>query len=371
MKNYLIPSAIATVFLLFSSCRTVEEGSNLPDPGSGNELLSPDHPEEQAADPPDYAVPLSPAITDDSTAPVELPVPKLSLSFYEPQISGAIAKDNPVNPPLPVFHIPEEETPTLAVPEAFPDKKEESAVIPAVKAAPTAAEEVLQTESAENERQAVGESPDVTGEETFPFGEISLVILDGTDWFYLKEKEGADVNFTDRSIMNGKTLFSYDFPGVGTYILLFQRQDHRTGTTERAEILVKVQEDVPAVIPEEEGEDGKETADRSEAVDSIASPAESVVTAEKRLEEIEEDPEKVEETLGLLEFLADAASDDESLAGYYYRMARTLEMNTRFQDLRKAYETYQYIENTFFLTDYYEKAVERIRYLDRHFFKLR
>ncbi|MBN2628088.1 MAG: hypothetical protein JXA95_15575, partial [Spirochaetales bacterium] len=187
---------------------------------------------------------------------------------------------------------------------------------------------------------------------------------------FLRVKEGDRLDYTDRTTADGKTLFSYEVPGEGTWVLLFQRQNNSTGDSELAEVTLYGEEPLPSgdtepiAVEEPLMETPAPTPVGPAATGDIAQ-------AQERLKEIEENPEKVQETLDLLEFLIDASSDDEALAGYYYRTARTLEMNSLYQDLRKAYETYEYIRDTFFLTDYYELAQERLRFLDRHFFKLR
>ena len=341
-------------------------------------------------DPPDYRPQLSDAADEEEET--SLPLPELALSGFVPLLTSSAEALPEPELPLPVFRDEGEradpagepapvsprsddiaigETARLAVPQDFhepinpveaePEEKETVTVSSPAKAAPPA------------ETPSEQSAPAFIMEETLPLGDIALLNLEGSDWYFLEEKEGGEVDFVDRTTLEGKSLFSFQFPRVGTYRLIFQRQNHSTGDLDKAEILVRILEEEDLSLSE--SPDGADPAEEHSSVITGEEPAggdePDAADAAERLEEIEEDPEKVEETLELLEYLVDVASDDESLAGYYYRMARTLEMNTRFQDLRRAYDTYEYIADTFFLTDYYELAEERIRYLDRHFFKLR
>ncbi|MDC7224801.1 MAG: hypothetical protein PQJ60_13730 [Spirochaetales bacterium] len=376
MKHYNRPALIPVVLLLLTvGCQSVEE----------------------RLDPPDYTAILPSEAPEVS---VDLPLPQLVLSYYLPPPILPLHEELDLPLPLPAYRgegavvmaAPvEEEEKASPVVTPSPPPAEEKSVDSNERSQSSSRSESSQTVAPTREREEENEQAAPLREESFPAGEAALVVLEGTDWLYLREKEGEKVNFSDRTVMDGQTLFSFKFPQEGQYILVFQRQDFSTGDSEQEEILVHATE--PASEPQlssalgvddstgEEGaplepsfEEREETASDlpvSDVSEEKQSPSQAVSAAVARLEEIEENPDKVEETLDLLEFLMDAASDDEELAGYYYRLARTLEMNTRFQDLRKAYEIYGYIEDTFFLTDYYDLAVDRLRYLDRHFFKLR
>ncbi|MDC7219752.1 MAG: hypothetical protein PQJ59_07420 [Spirochaetales bacterium] len=356
MNKYTLPSLLFILLITVFGCQTVEGKLNQDD----------------------YKLPLGENPVEEDQE--ELPLPGFVYSLYAfSEVIIDEIDDSLVNLPLPEFHSQGEESPVPVEIASAP-----AAVVPATVTAPVVTKEPVLTEEENRTVEAEivdlidlsseGEKaePVYRSEEKYPTGEIALVILEDPDWFYLGEGDGQPVDFKDRTILDGKTLFTFEFPRAGTYTLVFQRQDLSKGESEEAAILAEVLDDYVSVAevdsPEEE-EIQPQVSEESSDVQK-ETPA-NILSAEKRLDQIDEDPDKVEETLELLEFLLDAASDDESLAEYYYRMARTLEMNTRFQDLRKAYETYQYIEDTFFLTDYYEKSVERIRYLDRHFFKLR
>jgi hypothetical protein len=309
----------------------------------------------------------------------ELPLPQLELSLFIPFLPPSNKTRVSIAPPLPIYREPivvkEEPSPpeVVAPVPKEPVVKEESPSSSVVKETVPQKEEKVEQEDLNSDPE-----PTVIGEEYFLPDEVSLVILEGSDWFYLKEKDGESLDFVDRTVMDGKTIFSFEFPEKGRFTLVFQRQDLSSGDTEEGELKVIVQDMLPesTSLDEEEAPDSgqdlveEDSGDNEEKVQEKTNIP-SVAAAEERLDEIEEDPDRVEETIDLLEFLMDAASDDESLAEYYYRMARILEMNTRFQDLRKSYEIYQYIVDTFFLTDYYDLSIERLRYLDRHFFKLR
>ena len=366
---------------LFLSCRTVD--------------VLPDNP--VFPDLPDYT-PLLPEEKEPEER-AELPHPALALSLFLPLPVERGDTPSEEELPLPEFHDQSDalsskedgdgghpEEPTASTPEVT--RERENAVLsvpPVVKAndepaGNPPAETAGPSPSIQDKKGAGDSVPDeerdipTIKEETFSAGEAGLMALDGSDWFFMKERDGSDVEYVDRTTMDGRTLFSFQFPGPGVYYLIFQRQDHSTGDTEKGEILVTIEEAGNAEEMIRDGFDAAPALSNSIIEEPTSTPVAdnpSVEQAAERLEVIEDDPEKVEETLQLLEFLVDAASDDESLAEYYYRMARTLEKNTRFQDLKRAYDTYEYIEKTFFLTDYYEKSVERIRYLDRHFFKLR
>lgn len=338
MKRYILFLPLA-LLLLFPGCSTAPEG----------EMPSPEE------IPPEPTPVSAPFITETPDKPEQdLPLPVIEFSLTIPQVPAPLTVSESAGLPLPVYQAPRKtpvpatdpslpETGTQAIPGKFPEESK-----PVVKAP-----EPVQEKPA----PAAKKTEEITyrREETLTAGEAGVVALDGTDWIFLRVADGTALDYKDRTSGNGKTLFSYTIPGEGTWILLFQRQDHSSGETELAEITIRGENPSPTPVPETE---------------ATERPAD-LVQAEERLREIEENPERVEETLGLLEFLMDAASDDETLAGYYYRMARTLEMNSLYQDLKRAYDTYKYIEDTFFLTDYYEKALERIRFLDRHFFKLR
>jgi hypothetical protein len=278
---------------------------------------------------------------------IELPLPEYIISFY-PYLPLGESSYNP------------------HVDLAYPTYR---------KPTPPAAEPVRVKEEVKDEPKPEEESTPETvkeiREERYSSGIPIPLVLEGTDWVYLGEENSEDTGFQDRKVLTDRTLFTFSFPEARTYILLFSRQNHSTGDSEQEKIRVVIEADSDKGIQKEESPES--IVPLEPAAEPVQETRENLETleAQARLQEIEENPEEAEESLELLEFLVNVESDDETLAGYYYRMARVLEMNSKVQDLNKAYDTYKYIIDHFFLTDYYELSEERIRFLDRHFFKLR
>lgn len=313
--------------------------------------------------------------------PADLPVPEFRITPMAYRPLGKAAEEKAPFLALPLYRLSlgkprvEEPKPGVLPPVPEPEETIPGEVTKSVSSAETTGEMKKPPPAAVEPENLPPKSP-ILKEEIYLLGFPAIVTLDGQDWLYIGEEDSRDPGFADRLAAQGQSLFTFSFPEPGRYVLLFTRFDARTGETEESRVAVTVEEEAP------QGEDGSGETETETGEDSLEpapgeippeeAPLAEEAQARERLDALEEDdPENAREILELLEFLTQTESDDDVLAAYYYRMARTLEMNSRFQDLRRSYGIYQLIEDRFFLTDYYELARERIRYLDRHFFKLR
>lgn len=192
-----------------------------------------------------------------------------------------------------------------------------------------------------------------------PESEITLE-LPGTGWSYLGMEPPLDTfKMLDQfsGLQGSRFLFSsITIPGV--YKLRFTKQDPRNGLEKGMLFIIEI-----APSQEPSLESSFPVMDHL----SVERNKEDLVKEIIEMKQRNEGPEKM---IPLLESLIRLDWNNEEYAGYLFELAQQLEKNGITQDLERAFALYERIQEEFFLSSYYEKAGERILYLNRHFFLL-
>jgi len=187
-----------------------------------------------------------------------------------------------------------------------------------------------------------------------PESDITLE-LPGGGWSFLgiePEQPSFQLMEQFQGLEKSRFLFS-PLTLEGRYVLRFTKQDPSTGRNKgiRYQIIIldsQEEDQTLSVVPEEQNK-------------------EDLLKEMLNLREKNESPEKM---IPLLEDIIRYDWNNEEYAGYLYELALQLEKNGVTQDLERAFSLYERIQEEFFLSSYYEKAGDRMLYLNRHFFLL-
>lgn len=292
-------------------------------------------------------IPASKEVADDMEVP--WPVPKMeSVLFAYPElilpqsVLAVIEWPIPELPDIRVHEVPQvRETPPPVVVVRPPDPPPVIVTRPEPEPTP---EPVSGTLWEENEAEA----------SLSPGSDITLE-LPGGGWTFLGiEPEQNSFQLIDQLQSLEKSRFIFTpLTLEGAYILRFKKQDPSSGRDKGVRYKIVI------LTP---------------SVDELTL---SAVSSERNKEELlkemidlrqkNEGPEKM---IPLLEDLIRLDWNNEEYAGYLYELALQLEKNGITQDLERAFALYLRIQDEFFLSSYYEKAGDRMLYLNRHFFLL-
>ena len=208
-----------------------------------------------------------------------------------------------------------------------------------------------------------------------------IINLQGTGWVFLTSSGNTELKLRDKSYdpASGRTRFAFTVKNSGEYDadLVFMKQDLLKGESEQKVLYIDksnspessataegnsiVEEETPLTVsdlkPEQietDGETALNTApDDLKAVSSVESeaienPVEEPVTAAKEL----------------------PADLNQLDAAELYHLAQSYEKPGTGQSLEKAMELYLMIKRDFPVTEERFKAESRIRYLNKHYFKV-
>lgn len=199
-------------------------------------------------------------------------------------------------------------------------------------------------------------------EEQHSFSPESEIILElpGAGWsFQGIEPALNSFKMLDQfsGLQESRFLFS-SISNPGEYKIRFKKQDPQSGSEKGMVFVIQI---TSPQISMQEG--------TGLAVDNtpVEKSKEELVQEVIEMKQRNEGPEKM---IPLLESLIRMDWNNEEYAGYLYELALQLEKNGITQDLERAFALYERIQEEFFLSSYYEKAGERILYLNRHFFLL-
>ncbi|MDA3850394.1 MAG: hypothetical protein PF447_03900 [Spirochaetaceae bacterium] len=227
----------------------------------------------------------------------------------------------------------------------------------------------------QEEPQVITESvpePTVERLETEVIGQETWGIsLPGGGWQLLEDRQdGEKVRLQQRNQNNNKTNFTFAPLPEGRYLLVFSKQDNQRGGQQEIHysIMVPSLEDPPAA--DEIVNQDQSASDEINALIEDQTETDDPQVLLEQLKQVEEDHNQTAKSIDLLEELLKFNWHDEESAGFYYRLARQLERNGVTQDIHRSYEIYQYIQEQFFLSSYYDLAGERMLYLNRHFLRL-
>lgn len=342
-------------------------------------------PADAAATPPPADIPADgPAVFSEtplkappgSTATaVTLPPPRLAPSPPPPYPwikAQAAPAAVPVADYTPADTLPAEpaDTPPAAPPRAAPPAEE--ATLPSrpaedtpVTPRPAAPADEEPTAGRENGGEAQN-----LGSLRVPPGEPFDYAVDGQGWIY-DGSSPAGVRFIKRTVPSTTTEFTFLAEEEGTYTLTFIYNDIISGLSERALLTLEVgsSEETPPgeweadlSMPAEEPEPGPPTAEEVVALGFY----EALREADKAL--------KGGNDLRALDILNAASrrfADSRDLDRILFALASLYEQNGPLRDLDRALGLYKRITDEYPASIFYNRAAERIIYIERNFIRIR
>jgi tetratricopeptide (TPR) repeat protein len=311
---------------------------------------------------------------------------------------------------------PKKAAPAATAPQAKPAapqaKEAKPAAKPAAKEAPKAAAKEapkataqpvlpLAPRSAAMDAAALPErQPDPIRSVTAEAGMRVEVPLDGTGWTYLGEKEGREgVLYESRRFEGAGVVFALVASKPGEYLLRFQRQDALRGLTYDELVALKVTPKAAVQALPAAGASGPASGASGPAAGVAGSPnvAPAAVAAgggatgspdaalgasAPAAKPAPDSPEgmlleaKNELGAGKVQGALDAL--DRLLARYpsgmdeaFYLYALALEQNGPLKDVKRAYALYKKVCSDYPQSAFWDKAAERVAYIERHYFEIR
>ena len=274
---------------------------------------------------------------------------------------------------------------------------------PALPLAPPSSEEIVLPSAEPN--------PSISRNVSAMVGERIEIPFDGSGWTYLGEKDGKDgVTYETRRFEGSGAVFVMLASKAGDYVLRFQRQDVLRGLTS-TELIGASVKNRPTVVASPQTAAGGETAlpgatpveapsaqaalVAPSAVAGAVSPAAGSPAASPSDANAQSasaasavpppDPNSPEGMLlaaknelgaGRVQSALDQL--DRLLAKYpagsdevFYTYALALEQNGPLKDIRRAYDLYKKVRDEYPESPFWDKANDRISYIERHYFEIR
>lgn len=218
-----------------------------------------------------------------------------------------------------------------------------------------------------------------------------VVVRDGYGWIFTgMSPDNGGIIFTSRDSDSGKTIFTFDTLQSGEYDLVFQKQDNIAGTavSEVLKTTIGGMEAPETVLPGQTEEAIEVLAERGAPPDFLELFAEGAYGQMTR--GLIEFLETAEEMRGLLpDMYAGFLDAGETGAAaktierylelgsygygddrYYYELAQLYESEP-LRSEKTAHRYYKIVVDVYPASIYYERALSRAAYLERHFLRVR
>jgi hypothetical protein len=201
--------------------------------------------------------------------------------------------------------------------------------------------------------------------------------FEGTGWTYLGEKgQKEGVRYDSRRFEGSNLVFVLSASKPGEYLLWFQRQDPLLGTAIDELVPLAVSQKAQAPMAPDQAQTGpsqQPSPAKTPAAAASGSPAagpgaespqEIILAARKEIE--------AGRAQGAVDALtALLARHPSGLDEAFFLMGQALELNGPTRDVQRAYSYYKRIRDEFPHSQFWDRASERMNYIERHFFEIR
>ncbi len=208
----------------------------------------------------------------------------------------------------------------------------------------------------------------------------------GTGWTYLGDEQGSDgIRYETRRFEKNEAVFTLNPERVGEYLLQFRRQDPVEQKAESVFVKVVVVALPSAVPPADsalrpiQAQVAKPDAAPAVAGQAAATPITAAAPADYALIT---DPalllkyardqlstQKVQPALDALNRYVSLFSSGNDELFYLYALA--YEQNTPFRNIKKSYDNYRRVRDEYPRSKWRKDSLDRIAYLEKHFYGLR
>ena len=329
-----------------------------------------------------------PSVIDVNTEPEETETPEKSgeqVKNKEPEETAESDRliDEEKN-------IPDSVSETAAVPSE-PENSRIAPVIPLPQPS-------VEKETAENNVDIPESSESINDRIMNEPGEITIS-LEGTGWIFRSDlSTGGSWKFTGRKTLNNLTEFTFIFTENGSWNMVFERQDLKSGERNRVSknIVVGGSGEPSAAESDNIEESEQDTySSKMASLEKESNPEEIIKAAldvsdvpritawleeylkgpvsvdllKKILAVLEENPGYSENKAEVLEKLADTDSG-ENKAEWLYRLAEILESPGEPEDMDRAASIYSEIMEKWPYSEWRIKSEERLMWLRRHYYRI-
>lgn len=304
-------------------------------------------------------------------------IPEVEISVYKVEVEGSEVIDDP---PIPIAEKVEPELPIVTIVEDVPYQN------PYIE---NPVENFVEPEIIPNNNNFRDNSPVIVPDNSTAIDETPLTFelygdsflsipLLGSGWIFnggQSEKGTMAVN-EDRVYTGEKTIFTFSFPESGSYTLSFQRQDLDSGDVKRKLAYVEVVNDGSRIENEDIFQQTSNSDEYEQFTNEHGNPEDKLTNLSEDqinaiLESAEENPDiSYRDRIDILDYLVTYYGTGPRGAEYYYRLAQILEQQGRYQDIHQSYDLYNFVSDNFPLSMYSRLSRDRIRYLERHYFRI-